>query len=165
MATRSHNGRASGVASGSCAWGCSVSSSGGDSGSGTGGGGCTTWGSGSDGDVVESSCGVCVRGGVGSNATQPWPSNAISTQASTSSPVNVTSSDGSPPSASSLDGWPAPSSSRSCDATKPITTREGRPIWRAINAIAEAYCSPSPTIRSPPSNDVRRSAPWPDNDG
>ena len=44
---------------------------------------------GSDGFVVDSSCGVWDRGGVGSNGTQPCPVNATSTHASTSSPVTV----------------------------------------------------------------------------
>ena len=49
--------------------------------------------------------------------------------------------------------------------TNPSTTRAGRPISRAISAIAAAYCSPSPTMRSPASSDVIRSAPCPESDG
>ena len=54
---------------------------------------------------------------------------------------------------------------RPASGTKPSTTRAGSPISRTISAIAAAYCSPSPTMRSPPSSAVIRSAPCPDSDG
>ena len=93
-------------------------------------------------------CGVWDRGGVGRNATQPCPSRLTSVHASMSSPVNVTSVDPSA-SVSVLSAVGSPSASF---GVNPTATRAGRPSSRAASAIAEAYCSASPTIMPPSSS-------------
>ena len=129
--------------------GCSVSSSGGVTGSCGGGGGWRTCGWGWDWSWGVWSVGVFDSSGVGWNGTQPYPEKLISTHASTSAPVRTTRS---APACSSL-------------GVKPSTTRAGRPISRAMSAIAEAYCSLSPTMGTLVSRVVMRSAPCPDRDG
>ncbi|OIQ66927.1 hypothetical protein GALL_515000 [mine drainage metagenome] len=118
-------------------------------GAGGGGGGCRTCGSAWGCCGWLSFCGVRLSGGVGKKGTQPCPANAISTHAWICAPVNV------------IDDAPT------CgpDGTNPRTTRAGNPICLAIRAIAEAYCSPSPTIRPPPSRVAMRFAPCPASDG
>ena len=84
--------------------------------------------------------------------THPRPCNLISTQAVTSLPVNsilvplpeVFSVRASVISPSSFFG------------RKPRTTREGSPRSRAISAMAEAYCSESPTMAVPASSLLMR---------
>ena len=147
-AIRQNSALASSCSSGSSVWGCSVSSSGGVTAAGGGGGGWTTCGFGSDGFSWSSSCGVCSGG---RRRVERHP--AVALERDLDPRLHVLAGD--------LDG-PVRRPPRS--GTKPSTTRAGSPISRTISAIAAAYCSPSPTMRSPPSSDVIRSAPWPDSD-
>ena len=94
--------------------------------------------------------------GVGSKATQPYPSNGTSTQAEMSRPRNSTSAsvdDGASAEVAADAADPADPADpadegrvASAGGTKPTATRAGTPIARTINAIRAAYCSWSPTI-------------------
>ena len=97
------------------------------------------------------SSGVFVSFGVGKNGTHPNRSSSISTHASISLPVN------------SVTVWPSICFARVDDSMPlpslgitPRTTRLGKPSSRAINAIREAYCSPSPTMPLPCSIESKR---------
>ena len=82
-------------------------------------------------------------GGVGSTVTQPASRVCTSIHAEMSDPDSVTGAVAVAP----------------AGATKPTTTRAGKPSCRAMSAAVTAYCSWSPTIGSSVRSCVIRSAP------